>query len=124
MKLQFDQNLSDRLPALLATPFPHSAHVRSFSMNEADDETIWNFARDNEYTIVTKDDDFHQRALVHGPPPKVVYLKVGNCPNRLVIDLLKSRVSDIDAFQNDAAAAVLLITRSSVFKIVLPPTTP
>ncbi len=47
-------------------------------MRGAADTVIWNYARENGYTIVSKDNDFRQRAFLDGPPPKVVWLSVGN----------------------------------------------
>ena len=43
---------------------------------------IWNYARDNGLTIVSKDSDFHRMSFVLGAPPQVIWLRVGNCPTR------------------------------------------
>ena len=58
VKLLFDQNLSHRLVATLARQFPGSVHVRDLGLQHADDATIWEFAKADGYTIVSKDDDF------------------------------------------------------------------
>lgn len=58
MKLLFDQNLSHKLVLQLADIFPDSAHVRQISLRDADDRTVWDYARDHECIIVTKDSDF------------------------------------------------------------------
>lgn len=44
MKLLFDQNLSPRLPSLLADLYPHSAHIRDLGMRDATDTVIWEYA--------------------------------------------------------------------------------
>ncbi len=72
MKLLFDQNLSHRLVAALADTFPGSSHGRDFDLERADDATVWEFAKSNGYTIISKDNDFHQRSFLYGHPPKVV----------------------------------------------------
>lgn len=72
MKLLCDQNLSWRLCATLAADFPESLHVRDVDLSSAADDAVWEFARQNGLTIVTKDADFHQRSFVYGPPPRVV----------------------------------------------------
>ena len=64
MKLQFGQNLSHRLVSMLGEAFPESAHVRDFDLRRADDATIWEFAKSNGYTILSKDNDFHQRSFL------------------------------------------------------------
>ena len=78
MKLLFDQNLSHRLPARLGDLFPDSAHVRSASLEHADDQQIWEFAKANGFAIVSQDADFAERSRLYGAPPKVVWLRCGN----------------------------------------------
>lgn len=78
MRLLFDQNLSRRLAAVLADEFPDSQHVVDLSLDTATDVEVWEFARQNGYTIASKDSDFRQLALLHGPPPKVVWIRTGN----------------------------------------------
>jgi len=36
------------------------------------DEVIWNYAREHDFVIISKDSDFRQRCFLFGPPPKVV----------------------------------------------------
>ena len=64
MKLLFDQNLSPRLPRLLADIYPDSVHVRDIGLRDADDLTIWQYAGLQGYTIVSKDSDFQQRVYL------------------------------------------------------------
>ncbi|CAN5419469.1 hypothetical protein BH20ACI1_BH20ACI1_03170 [soil metagenome] len=58
MKLLFDQNLLWRLSSKLAELFPDSLHVRDAGMKESQDVDIWEFAKANDFVIVTKDIDF------------------------------------------------------------------
>lgn len=66
MRLLFDQNLSPRLPRLLADVFPDSMHVRDVGLRDADDATVWQYALANGLTIVSKDSDVQQRSLLFG----------------------------------------------------------
>lgn len=109
MKLLFDQNLSARLPALLASEYPGSGHVRWFGLASATDAEIWAFAAAGGYAIASKDCDFEQRALLFGHPPKVVWLRVGNSPTMAVAAILKERFPDIREFEKDPAASVLAL---------------
>ena len=84
MKLLFDENLSPRLVELLAADFPGCTHIEFLGMRGATDSAVWDHARENGYTIVSKDNDFRQRAFLHGPPPKVVWLSVGNTGTRQI----------------------------------------
>ena len=59
VKLLFDENLSDRIAPRILDLYPDSAHIKQYDLIHADDQLIWNFARDNGYMIVSKDADFH-----------------------------------------------------------------
>lgn len=89
MKLLLDENLSDRIAPQILDLYPDSTHVKSHRLIHADDVLIWSFARPHGYTIVSKDADFHQRSLVLGHPPKLIFLRVGYCPTSIT-GLLRS----------------------------------
>ena len=110
MKLLFDQNLSHRLVATLADLFPGSSHVRFHGLERADDPTVWEFAKRGGFVIVSKDDDFHQRSFLFGHPPKVVWLRLGNCPTRSVESALRQRATDVLAFAADPQLAFYVLT--------------
>ncbi|MGH8568854.1 MAG: DUF5615 family PIN-like protein [Gammaproteobacteria bacterium] len=81
MKLLLDQNLSYKLVAELQAWYPGSSQVRLLGMERADDKAIWDYARQHGFTIVTQDSDFHELSVLYGSPPKIVWLKCGNCSN-------------------------------------------
>lgn len=110
MTLFFDANLSRHLVAALSDLFPSAAHVSRLGVNP-DDDTIWSYAAANGLMIVTKDSDFYRMSMMLGPPPKVVWLRVGNCSSAVVEVLIRSRLGDIEAFALDPAAAMLVINR-------------
>jgi predicted nuclease of predicted toxin-antitoxin system len=58
--LLLDQNLSPRLVDRLADIYPGSVHVSTVGLAEASDRVVWDFARQNEYMIATKDADFSE----------------------------------------------------------------
>ena len=109
MKLLLDENLSHRLVGRLADLFPGSEHVSTAGLTMADDEAVWNHARRNGQMIATKDTDFHQRCFLFGPPPKVVWLRTGNCTTAHIESLLRSSIDDIRAFAADDEAALLVL---------------
>lgn len=45
---------------------------------KASDATIWQYAKLNELTIITKDRDYSDRILLLNPPPRIIHLRVGN----------------------------------------------
>ena len=84
MKLLFDQNLSHRLVRALADVYPDCEHVRNVGLKEAPDTDVWNYAGRGGFMIVSKDSDFHQRSLLLGYPPKVIWVKLGNYSTKAV----------------------------------------
>lgn len=42
------------------------------------DNQIWEYAKDNDLIIISKDADFSLKVLYKGAPPKVIHLKFGN----------------------------------------------
>ena len=85
-------------------------HVRDIGLGSASDQDVWDFAKANEFVIVSKDVDFQQRSLLRGHPPKVIWIRIGNRPTEAVTALLKLCRSDIDAFDRDPVAAFLVLT--------------
>jgi predicted nuclease of predicted toxin-antitoxin system len=110
MKLLFDQNLSHRLVGQLAAEFPGSAHVRDLGLATAADPDVWAYAAANGFVIVSKDTDFQQRVLLYGHPPKVIWVRLGNCTTAAVAGLLRSRLTDIQAFEADPDASFLALS--------------
>ncbi len=98
MSLLFDQNLSRRLPRLLAAEFPGSEQVLAVGLASVDDLTVWEYAAAKGLAIVTKDADFELLAEKLGPPPKVLWLHLGNGPTQAVESLLRSRATEIEFF--------------------------
>jgi predicted nuclease of predicted toxin-antitoxin system len=109
MKLLFDQNLSPRLPQMLAVEFPGSAHVREFGLARGADPVVWAHAAAEGFIIASKDVDFQQRALLRGPPPKVIWIRLGNCLTASVAALLSSNHAKLLAFEADPLASFIAL---------------
>lgn len=109
MKFLLDGNLSDRIPGRIDDLFAGSGHVKFCSLGRATDEAVWRFARDNGFAILTKDWDFQQMSLLRGFPPKVVFLKVGNCSTERIVQILRANASALDTFEFDSVASLLIL---------------
>jgi predicted nuclease of predicted toxin-antitoxin system len=110
MKLLFDENLSPKLARRLADLFPDSAHVRDVGLKAADDPLVWDYARDGGLMIVSKDSDMHQRSFVFGHPPKVVWVRLGNCTTSDVESLLRRNFAAVRIFHEDPDASFLSLS--------------
>ena len=110
MKLLFDENLSHKLVRLLEDLFPNSIHVRDIGLKAADDPLVWQYAKDNSLLIVSKDADMHQRSFLFGPPPKIVWVRLGNCSTSEGEKLLPQHFDSITAFHEDDYASFLSLS--------------
>ena len=99
MKLLLDQNLSYRIIKKIVHRFPDSKHVAALKLERASDLEIWDYARVNGYTIVTKDSDFNDLCTFKGFPPHIIWLRLGNS-------------------RSDTAANALLNHAESIYKII------
>lgn len=102
MNLLFDPNLSRKLVPRLANLFPDSSHVQFHGFTEAMDSEIWEFAKSQEFCIVTQDADFAERSRLYGSPPKVIWLRCGNTPTSNVEAILRSGAEEIQEFLDSA----------------------
>jgi predicted nuclease of predicted toxin-antitoxin system len=108
LKLLFDENLSPRLVELLAFLYPGSQHVYFCNLGASPDRDIWEYAKEHEFVIVSKDSDFSERSIVHGHPPKVVWLRVGNCTTDQVALFLLNTVDALTEFAESEEHACLI----------------
>ena len=112
MKLLLDQNLSRRLIAKIEDSYPGSIHVADVGLDAASDRSIWEWAGERGYVVVSKDTDFRQLAFLYGPPPKVVWLRVGNVSTPMIEALLLGSAERVARFVDDDEEALLVISRS------------
>ena len=109
MKLLLDENLSDRIIPKIIDLYPGSEHVKTLTLTNTDDAIIWEYAKSNDFVIVSKDSDFSQRSLLYGHPPKFIYLRVGNSPTSRIVQLLRSNASIILSFKNAPTESILVL---------------
>ncbi len=107
MKLLLDQNLSPRLVRRLADLYPNSSHIMEVGLDRSLDKEVWNYARQHEYIIVTKDVDFSELSLVQGFPPKVIWIRRGNCSTHDIETILRKNLNLIKAMNEDASTGIL-----------------
>jgi predicted nuclease of predicted toxin-antitoxin system len=105
--LLFDHNLSPRLVARLADLYPGARHVADVGLERAPDAEVWAYAATHRCAIVTKDADFNDAAVLRGSPPKVIWLRLGNCTTGDVERALRRAAETVAAFLTDPAADVL-----------------
>ncbi len=105
MKLLLDENVSDLIVYRIIDLYPNSEHVKTLALTKTDDEIIWEYAKVNDFVIVSKDADFHQRSLLYGHPPKFIYLRMGNSPTSKIVQILRDSFDTIIEFGSREAEA-------------------
>jgi predicted nuclease of predicted toxin-antitoxin system len=105
--LLLDENLSEAVLGRLLATFPNSSHVRRALGLGAADCLVWQQAKDSGCVLVTRDEDFQRLSLLHGAPPKVIWLSGHNLHNAQVIDTLLRARERIEAFVMDRELALL-----------------
>ena len=110
MRLLLDQNISFRVVHSLAADYAGSLHVRDVGLTAAEDDAVWNYAVANNLIIVSKDSDFHDRSLLRGAPPQVIWLRVGNCSTDRIIELLNDNVEAIREFAASGEESFLALS--------------
>ena len=88
MRLLLDQSLSPRLLNFLADLYPGSQHVRNVGLGAADDEQV---------------------CFLVGGPPKVVWIRLGNCSTEDIARLLRQHHADLVAFDQHAEATFMAL---------------
>ena len=109
MKLLLDENLSDKIVPKVIDLYPNSAHVKALGLTNTDDSVIWEYAKGNDYVILSKDSDFHQRSILYGHPPKFIYLRIGNSLTSKIVNILRDNFDIISEFGNSELESILVL---------------
>jgi predicted nuclease of predicted toxin-antitoxin system len=110
LKLLLDENLSPRLIASISDLYPGSAHIEDCGLVNTVDDQVWDYARENGFAIVTKDSDFSELSVLRGSPPKVIWLRIGNCTTVRAGFLLRDTFHRIQAFLDAGEENCLVIS--------------
>jgi predicted nuclease of predicted toxin-antitoxin system len=109
MKLLFDENLSRKLVPLVEELFSGSAHVTHAGIySGASDREIWDFARQNEFVIITADNDFLSLANTLRHPPKVILLEHCDYPTHVAARIIRTAAQQILEFEHDSRPMLIL----------------
>jgi len=101
MKLLLDQNISFRITIKIHDLFPGSKLVRDLGLENSKDSFLWNYAKENNYCIVTFDGDFYDLGLIKGSSPKVIWLRLGNTTTQYIETVLRKNYDLIKTFLTD-----------------------
>lgn len=89
--------------------FPESSHVSDLNLDRSTDQNVWRLSGELEFCIVTKDSDFADLLSLQGYPPKIIWIRRGNCATHEIEELLRDRHPTIEAFGNDNETGLLIL---------------
>ena len=113
MRFLFDQNISHRILKLLPAKFSNSTSVKKEGLINATDRQIWEFAKLNDYVIVTQDSDLNDLNSLYGFPPKIIWIRTGNLKTQAIVDILIYHSNEIDKFIENSKYGCFEIFRLS-----------
>ena len=115
MKLLFDENLSPHLVERLADVYPESKHVSGVELGAAQDSAVWEYAKRHGFAaIVSKDSDFAERSVLESGPPKVIWIRLGNCTTADIEGQLRSAHEVVRAFLEKDEETCLMLGRVGI----------
>ena len=95
MRFLVDAQLPPALAHWLGERSLSATPVRESGLRDSDDGSIWNFATAGGWTVITKDEDFVARCVGDPAAPAVVWLRLGNCTNRVLFAWLEPFLPEI-----------------------------
>lgn len=110
MRLLLDENLSYRLVRQLQAAGIEAHHVSSLGLKGQADELLWRAAREQNWMLVSKDNDFRQLAFLRGAPPKVVWLNCHNAPTEVICSVLIDARERLQAFHSDPTTVLMILS--------------
>ncbi len=75
------------------------------------DRMIWDYAKDKNLTIITKDTDFYNLILISEPPPKVIHIKLGNLRTRDLFHRLNAIWEIVLNYSDDSKLVLVFADR-------------
>ncbi|MFN5442841.1 MAG: DUF5615 family PIN-like protein [Crocinitomicaceae bacterium] len=101
MKILLDQNISFKLVNKIKEIFDVVNHVKDFGLLDTKDIEIWNFAKNNNFSIISFDSDFFDLSLLYGHPPKIIWLRTFNQTSKNIEVMLNNFKYQIKEFLNE-----------------------
>ena len=89
MNFLIDSQLPPALARWIQERGHQASHVMDHGLQAVDDPVIWKHAREKQLIIVSKDEDFVDRWLLKPEGVRVVWIRKGNCSNRVLITWLE-----------------------------------
>jgi predicted nuclease of predicted toxin-antitoxin system len=111
LKYLIDANLPYRFSLWHAETYIHQFDIQF----DAEDFEIWQYAKERNLTIITKDADFSERISLATPPPRVIHLRTGNMNMRDFHQFVTSIWSEVEELSNEYKLVVVFNNKIEAF---------
>ena len=64
-------------------------HLQDLGLVESSDKEIWDYANQNGYVVVSKDEDFCHFVNARSSEARFVWIRVGNCRTKTLLTLME-----------------------------------
>jgi predicted nuclease of predicted toxin-antitoxin system len=91
-----DNQLPRALATLLENLGHEAVHTLDVKLSQVDDFAIWAYAAQYGYTIISKDADFADLALLARPEVGVIWVRIGNCRKSVLLETFKKSIKTIE----------------------------
>lgn len=95
MNFLVDAQLLPALAHWIVSRGHQATHVFDLGFHAADDPTVWERARKENWVLLTKDEDFIDRWLLSDQPIALIWIRKGNCSNQALISWLEPVWPDV-----------------------------
>jgi predicted nuclease of predicted toxin-antitoxin system len=96
MRLLIDAQLPPALARWLTAKGHTAQHVAEVGLRDSTDDEVWNFALAHDLILVTKDEDFPSRVWIDRASPGIIWVTIGNCSNRTLIEVFEQQLPAIE----------------------------
>lgn len=107
MRLLFDQNISPRILKHLPSEFSGCTQVRFVGLEDEGDFQIFQFAKSNDFCVVTFDSDFVDLNTLYGTPPRIIWLNTGNLSTQNISSLILNNILIIRKYIEEDTDSIL-----------------
>ena len=97
MKFLVDHQLPPALAKFLQSEGHVAQHVREVNLKAADDPIVWRYAIERDMVVISKDEDFYYLAVSPGSTGKLVWVKIGNCRTRPLLEKFRGQLENVIA---------------------------
>ena len=95
MKFFVDNQRPLQVARFLEAEGHHAVHAAEVGMDEAQDMDVWNWASQNGYVVVSKDEDFLFLAKRPRDLGRLVWIRLGNCRKAPLVEAMRKNLASI-----------------------------